>query len=202
MIARTIITAIISLVWLFAGPGISVAEKEFTFERNGAVITVTEGGEVILHNYAGDVLPAMRLALRGKVTGMAGNDDICIGVTDMGEIFSSTDGREWDVVDFNKTYEGYYPEMSFVGVAAGTGSIAVAGVTTTNAPAVFISTRGKVWSERPLNYFQGEEHYLTEIPVGISADLEKDEFVLECTDDVFFFLPACSHCNRLEYRGR
>ncbi len=202
MIVRTIISAILSLVWLSAGPGISVAGKEFTFERNGVIVTVREDGELLLQNYAGDEIPSSRLPLTGKVTGVTTSKDLCIGVTDKGEIFTSRDGREWNVTDFNKTYEGFYPEMSFVGVAAGTGSFAVAGVTKTNAPAVFISTRGTVWSERPLNYFQGEEHYLTEIPLGITADLEKDEFVLECTDDVFFFLPACSHCNRLEYRGQ
>lgn len=204
MIARTIISAILSLVWLTAGSGISYADEPvtFTFERNGIIITVRDDGELILHNYAGDEVPSSRLPLTGKVTGVATNDDMCIGVTEKGEIITSINGQDWEVLDFNKTYSGYYPEMKFVGVAAGKGSFAVAGVTKTNAPAVFISTRGTVWSERTLNYFQGEEHYLTEIPVGISADLEKDEFVLECTDNVFFFLPACSHCNRLEYRGR
>lgn len=196
------IVAFLSLGLLIAGSGISLAQNNFAIERNGFIINVSEDGEVVMMNFNGDPSPAFRLALTGNVTGLTANDVICVGVTDKGEIFTSKDGRAWDVTDFNKTYEGYYRKVRFVGVAAGTGSIAVAGITDTNAPAVFISTRGTVWSERPLEYFQGEEQFvLTELPKSITADLERDEFVLECTDDVFFFIPPCSHCNRLEYRG-
>lgn len=196
------IVAFLSLGLLIAGSGISLAQNNFAIERNGFIINVSEDGEVVMMNFNGDPSPAFRLALTGNVTGLTANDAICVGVTDKGEIFTSKDGRAWDVTDFNKTYEGYYRKVRFVGVAAGTGSIAVAGITDTNAPAVFISTRGTVWSERPLEYFQGEEQFvLTELPKSITADLERDEFVLECTDDVFFFIPPCSHCNRLEYRG-
>ena len=199
---KTFIVALLSLTLLLAGSGITLAQNHFAIERNGLIINVSEDGEVVMMNYSGDPSPAFRLALTGKVTGLAANDAVCIGVTDKGEIFTSRDGRSWDVTDFNKTYEGYYRKVSFVGVAAGAASVAVAGVTDTNAPAVFISTRGTVWSERPLEYFQGEEQFvLTELPKRITADLERDEFVLECTDDVFFFIPPCSHCNRLEYRG-
>ena len=204
MTVGKIVKAVLSLTWLLAGSGFYHAfAQDFTIERDGVIVTITDEGEVILHNWAGDIIPAMRLALKGKVTGLAVNDALCIGVTDSGEIFTSPDGRTWDVMDFNRTYAGYYPETSFVGVAAGKASVAVAGVTKTNAPAVYISTRGTVWSERSLDYFMGaEQHFLTELPTGISADLERDEFVLECTDDTWFFLPSCSHCNRLEYRGR
>ncbi|MDO5442590.1 MAG: hypothetical protein Q4G10_02845 [Bacteroidia bacterium] len=203
MTVGKLFTVILSLTWLLAGSGFYHSyAKDFTIERDGVIVTITDEGEVILHNWAGDIIPAMRLALKGKVTGLAVNDAICIGVTDSGEIFTSKDGRTWDITDFNKAYEGYYPKIGFVGVAAGVSSVAVAGVTETNAPAVYISTRGTVWSERTLNYFSGEEQfYLNELPVSISADLERDEFVLECTDDTWFFLPSCSHCNRLEYRG-
>lgn len=204
MTAKKLFITILSLTWLFAGSGIyHTSAKEFTIERNGVIVCISEDGEVVMHNWAGDPSPAFRLALKGKVTGLASNDVICIGVTDSGEIFTSRDGQSWDVTDFNRTYAGYYPEISFVGVAAGKASVAVAGVTKTNAPAVYVSTRGTVWSERTLDYFSGaEQSYLTELPISISADLERDEFVLECTDDTWFFLPACSHCNRLEYRGR
>ena len=199
---KTFIVALLSLTLHLAGSGITLAQNHFAIERNGLIINVSEDGEGVMMNYSGDPSPAFRLALTGKVTGLAANDAVCIGVTDKGEIFTSRDGRSWDVTDFNKTYEGYYRKVSFVGVAAGAASLAVAGITDTNAPAVFISTRGTVWSERPLEYFQGEEQFvLTELPKRITADLERDEFVLECTDDVFFFIPPCSHCNRLEYRG-
>ena len=199
---KTFIVALLSLTLHLAGSGITLGQNNFAIERNGLIINVSEDGEVVMMNYSGDPSPAFRLALTGKVTGLAANDAVCIGVTDKGEIFTSRDGRSWDVTDFNKTYEGYYRKVSFVGVAAGAASVAVTGVTDTNAPAVFISTRGTVWSERPLDYFQGEEQFeLTELPVGITADLKRDEFVLECTDDVFFIIPPCSHCNRLEYRG-
>ena len=204
MIGKSFISALLSLVWLIAGPGISLAdEKAFSIEKDGITVSVTEEGEVILHNWSGDIIPSYRIAVKGKVTGLAANHTICIGVTDAGEIFTSKDGRDWNVTDFNEQYEGYYKKVRFVGVAAGAGSVAVAGINEMNAPEVFISTRGTVWSERPLIYSQGEETFeLTELPKSITADLERDEFVLECTDDVWFFLPSCSHCNRLEYRGQ
>jgi hypothetical protein len=141
--------------------------------------------------------------VKGEVIGTSSNEYATFGLTDAGEVFWTRDGETWEVIDFNETYRGYYAPVSFVGIAAGTGSVAIVGTyEESGAPAMFVSQRGNVWSERTLTYSQGEELFeLTEAPLAIRADLERDEFVLTCTDDVLFFVPPCSHCNRKEYHG-
>ena len=141
--------------------------------------------------------------VKGEVIGTSSNEYATFGLTDAGEIFWSRDGESWTVVDFNEAYQGYYEPVRFVGIAAGAASVAVVGTyEKTGAPAMFVSSRGNVWTERRLTYFQGEEMFeLGEAPLAVRADLERDEFVLTCTDDILFFVPPCSHCNRLEYHG-
>lgn len=141
--------------------------------------------------------------VKGNVVDTSSNDYATFGLTDAGEIFWSRDGKDWTVIDFNEAYRGYYNPVRFVGIAAGKGSVAVVGTyEKTGAPAMFVSSRGNVWTERGLTYSQGEELFeLTESPLSVSADLERDEFVITCTDGVLFFVPPCSHCNRKEYHG-
>ena len=141
--------------------------------------------------------------VKGEIIGTATNEYATFGLTDKGEIFWYRDEKKWEVIDFNEMYRGYYPPVHFVGIAAGAGSVAVVGTyEESGAPAMFVSQRGSVWSERTLTYSQGEELFeLGEAPLAIRADLERDEYVLTCTDGVLFFVPSCSHCNRLEYHG-
>lgn len=140
---------------------------------------------------------------KGHVIGTASNGYASFVLTNKGEIAWSRDSVEWTVVDFNETYRGYYEPVRFVGIAAGKADVAVVGVyERTGAPAMFISSRGNVWTERRLVYQQGDELFeLTETPLSIRADLARDEYVITCTDDVLFFVPPCSHCNRMEYHG-
>lgn len=139
--------------------------------------------------------------VRGEIIGTASNEYATFILTDKGEIGWSRDSVKWEIIDFNETYRGYYSPVRFVGIAAGKGSVAVVGVyEKTGAPAMFVSSRGNVWTERGLTYSQGEELFeLTEAPLAVRADLERDEFVITCTDGVLFFVPPCSHCNRKEY---
>ena len=141
--------------------------------------------------------------VKGDIIGTATNDYATFILTDRGEIGWSRDSVKWEVIDFNEAYRGFYEPVRFVGIAAGAASVAVVGTyEETGAPAMFVSSRGNVWTERGLTYSQGEELFeLTEAPLAIRADLERDEFVLTCTDGVLFFVPSCSHCNRMEYHG-
>lgn len=142
-------------------------------------------------------------AVKGKVIGETSNDYATFVLTDQGEIAWSRDDNDWTVIDFNEAYRGYYQPVRFVGIAAGNGSVAVVGTyEESGAPAMFVSSRGNVWSERTLTYSQGEELFeLVEAPLAIRADIERDEYVLECTNGVLFFVPSCSHCNRIEHHG-
>ena len=141
--------------------------------------------------------------IKGNVIDTTSNDYATFVLTDKGEIAWSRDSIKWEVIDFNEAYRGYYQPVRFVGIAAGNGSVAVVGTyEKTGAPAMFVSSRGNVWTERGLTYSQGEELFeLTEAPLAVRADLERDEFVITCTDGVLFFVPPCSHCNRKEYHG-
>jgi len=145
---------------------------------------------------------SLHIDCKGNLTMMDCNRNGCFALTDKSEIVFSSNGSSWKVFDFNEQYSDYYGEISLVGIAAGPGSVAVAGTDETGSPVVFISTRGTVWSQRILEYTLGSETFsLHETPLSISADLEKDEFVLQCTDNTLFFIPPCSHCNRLVYYG-
>ena len=140
--------------------------------------------------------------IKGEVTGICESASARCGITDKGEVFCSQNGKDWTVIDFYGDYKEYYGELRFVGIAAGTAGFAIAAVRTNSAggetPAVFTSSKGTVWSERELTYRQGEEWFqLWELPISISHDPVKDEFVLECTDETLFYIPGCSHCNRI-----
>ena len=119
-------------------------------------------------------------------------------VTDAGEILRSADGAAWTVFDFNAAYEGYYPRMRFLAVAAGGGSVMVAGLDPDGHLAVYTSSRGTVWSERSLEYGTGGARQVLDVtPVSLSYDPVRDSFFLCGTQGTLFEMPGCSHCNRL-----
>ena len=119
-------------------------------------------------------------------------------VTDAGEILRSADGASWTVFDFNAQYAGSYPQMRWRAVAAGGGSVMVAGLDPEGRLAVYTSSRGTVWSERSLEYTEsGERRVLDVTPVSLSYDPVRDSFFLCGTQGTLFEMPGCSHCNRL-----
>lgn len=202
MTSRHFLSAVITLGWLLASPGLSYADGKFMTSRGSSVIIVTDRGSISVQDTPSSPPKTYRLPLKGRVISIAANSTGCFGVTDAGEIFSSRDCRSWSVIDFNEEYRDYYGHVNFVGIAACAQGVAVAGSFEGGAPAVFTSTRGTVWSARGLTYSQGENLFeLTETPLSIAADVAKDEYILTCTDGVKFYLPPCTHCNRLEYYG-
>ena len=125
-------------------------------------------------------------------------DGIQWAVTDAGEILRSADGFVWTVLDFNETYAGFYPQMDFRAVAAGGGSVMVAGLDPDGHLAVYTSSRGTVWSVRSLDYQEGGERYVLDVtPCSLSYDSQRDSFFLCGTGGTLFEMPGCSHCNRL-----
>lgn len=136
---------------------------------------------------------------RGKLQAVCEDPDGCRwAVTDAGEILRSADGSAWTVLDFNAEYAGYYPQMDFRAVAAGGGSVMVAGLDAGGHLAVFTSSRGTVWSARSLAYREGGElQELDVTPCSLSYDSLRDSFFLCGTRGTLFEMPGCSHCNRL-----
>ena len=125
-------------------------------------------------------------------------DGVQWAVTDAGEILRSADGSAWTVFDFNAEYDGYYPQMSWRAVAAGGGSVMVAGLDADGHLAVFTSSRGTVWSVRSLEYARAGKRYVLDVtPASLSYDAQRDSFILHGADGALFEMPGCSHCNQL-----
>lgn len=65
--------------------------------------------------------------LEGAVTGLAATEALCVGVTDRGEAFASTDGAAWTVLDYNGYYDrtasfwGWRPAAKSLGPWRGQG---------------------------------------------------------------------------------
>ena len=141
----------------------------------------------------------LHMAARGELQAVCADPDgLQWAVTDAGEILRSPDGAAWTVFDFNAQYAGYYPQMSWRAVAAGGGSVMVAGLDADGHLAVFTSSRGTVWSARSLEYtLEGERAELDVTPVSLSYDPLRDSFFLCGSGGTLFEMPGCSHCNRL-----
>lgn len=141
----------------------------------------------------------LRTVARGHLQAVCEDaDGIQWAVTDAGEILRSADGSAWTVFDFNAEYAGYYPRMDFRAVAAGGGSVMVAGLDAGGHLAVYTSSRGTVWSARSLEYSEaGERGVLDVTPCSLSYDPLRDSFFLCGTQGTLFEMPGCSHCNRL-----
>lgn len=142
---------------------------------------------------------SVRTGARGRLQASCEDPDgLHWAVTDAGEILHSADGTAWTVLDFNAEYAGYYPRMDWRAVAAGGGSVMVAGLDPDGHLAVYTSSRGTVWSARSLDYTEaGERHVLDVTPCSLSYDPLRDSFFLCGTQGTLFEMPGCSHCNRL-----
>ena len=156
----------------------------------------TDGQELLSLDEDGTVVSRETLPVRGRLTALAADGKTLWAVTDAGEILH--DGSGWTVLDFNAQYDGYYPRMEFRAVAAGGGSVMVAGVRPDGTPAAFTSSRGTVWSERLLDYSElGQARVFSAVPMDLSYDPVQDRFYLLGDGGSQLALPGCSHCNSL-----
>ena len=157
----------------------------------------TDGRELLVLDTDGFIVSREALPAKGRLRALATDGGILWAVTDAGEILHGV-GSEWKVLDFNAQYAGYYPPMDFRAVAAGGGSVMVAGVRPDGTPAAFTSSRGTVWSERILDYTeQGLTQVFSAVPMDLSYDAAQDRFYLLGDGGAQLALPGCSHCNSL-----
>ena len=157
-----------------------------------------DGRRLSLLDAQGTIVSRETLPVHGSLRALAGDRNTLWAVTDAGEIAHRTSAGDWVVFDFNAQYSGYYPSMDFRGVAAGGGSVMVAGVTPDGKTAAFTSSRGTVWSERLLDYTEeGLPFVFSEDPAALSYDAVQDRFYLVGSGGAQLALPGCSHCNSL-----
>ena len=164
----------------------------------GRIIAGTDEGEILSGDLAGS-FSKIYFGVKGNIVSLSARNEDCFGVTDQGEIIRTTNGTNWDIFDFNQVYKGFYKACAFKSVLATEKGIAVAGVYDDGLPLFMFSTLGKVWSERPLVYKNGQgiQELLTDQPTGIFYDDIRDNFYLVCKGGMLMKLPSCSHCNEL-----
>lgn len=140
----------------------------------------------------------VQIKIKGSITGLSTDGNLLYAVSDKGEIAGTRDGVVWSLLDFNTEYKGFYKPVSFTCVSVTQSFIAVAGSYTDGMPALFLSTGGKVWSERGTNYTDdyGISNPLTELPLAICYDAVRDQFLLACSNGAVTTIPSCSHCNK------
>ena len=165
-------------------------EKLYAIDANGR--------ELLTLDMDGATAAREKLPVRGRLRALAGDRNTLWAVTDAGEIAHRTGDAAWIVFDFNAQYAGYYPTMVFRDLAAGGGSVMVAGHGPDGTPAAFTSARGTVWSERLLDYVdQGIPGTFHGAVTALSYDAPQDRFYLLGSGGAQLALPGCSHCNSL-----
>ena len=164
----------------------------------GKIIAGTDNGDIVSSDKTGS-FSLTHLPVKGNFVSVSARNGDCFGVTDEGEIIQTTDGSNWNIFDFNQVYKGFYKTCVFTSILATEKSIAVAGVYEDGTPVFLFSTQGKVWSERPLVYKNGQgiQELLTDQPTGIFYGEAHDNFYLVCKNGKIMKLPSCSHCNEL-----
>jgi len=162
------------------------------------VIAGTDNGELLIGN-AREPFRKIELSVTGNIVSVSARAADCFGVTNQGEIIHTTDGINWDVLDFNKAYVGYYKPCHFNSILATPSSIAVAGIHEDGSPVLLFSNQGNVWSDRSLNYTNddGTGGSLTDSPNNIYYHDTRDEFYLACNNGKLMKIPTCSHCNKV-----
>lgn len=172
--------------------------KALVAGQDGLYALDEDGFELLKLNMDGAVVERKKLPVQGRLYDLAVDGNTLWAVTDTGEILHGDEASGWTVLDFNAQYAGYYPRISFRAVAAGGGSIMVAGVRPDGMPAAFTSSRGTVWSERTLDYSeQGMPCVFSAEVTGLSYDPRQDRFYLLGSGGMQLALPGCSHCNNL-----
>ena len=140
-----------------------------------------DGRKLLCLDGNGSVVSREALPVQGRLRALASDRNTLWAVTDAGEIAHRTGASGWVVLD---------------AVAAGGGSIMVAGIGPDGTPAAFTSARGTVWSERLLDYTeQGLPCVFTSEPTALSYDAAQDRFYLLGSGGAQLALPGCSHCN-------
>ncbi|WP_319501361.1 hypothetical protein [uncultured Draconibacterium sp.] len=137
--------------------------------------------------------------LTGDILSLSSNEAYCYGLTNHGEIFYTSNGTEWNVIDFNEMYKGYYQTCTFSKILVTQNQIAVVGENTDGEPVLYFSSKGSVWTERPLVYTdeEGFKAKLNEIPRDIFYDTTHDQYLLLMEHGRLMTIPSCSHCHQL-----
>lgn len=164
----------------------------------GAIVAGADEGVILLGDENGS-FRRIYLSVNGNIVSVSANGNDCFGATDEGEIVHTTDGVNWNVININEVYAGYYKPCSFTSIVVTENRIAVAGVNDDGSSVLMFSSQGNVWTERTLNYNDdnGMQSSLMDKPNSIFYDDLRDQFYLACDNGKLMSIPSCSHCNKV-----
>lgn len=165
---------------------------------NKTIIAGADKGELVLGNAEGRFRKTCP-GVRGNIVSVSAGRSDCYAVTDEGEIIRSGDGIDWEVTDLNQVYSGYYQPGHFTKVMVTEDRIAVTGFRNDGSPFLMLSARGKVWTDRALNYTDDEDNegILGDLPNDIFYAEAEDLFFIACNNGRLMELSSCPHCNKL-----
>lgn len=132
--------------------------------------------------------------------------DICCLEDGSLQLARSIEGRlfirresDWELYDFNKAYQGYYPACTFTALARAGGMFHLAGVDEHSCIHVFVSLLGGVWEEKNLVAQQpmmGPIRVKGEV-LRILYDDDSNQTFLLCRNGQLATLPDCPKCVRI-----
>lgn len=168
----------------------------------GGVIATAEEGKLLFWSSPFDNARTVSAGIRGRLRDIDSFGDRCYAVTDSSEVVTADLALRTHVFDFNSCYSDYYGETDIVSVAAGSTSVCIAAIRKDGSPAAFISSGGDVWSERSMDYLDGESRMMFDRkPYCVTYREYDDCYVMLCEEGTLFHLPACSHCNYPIFTG-
>jgi hypothetical protein len=166
-----------------------------TFKDN--IIAAADHG-ILLISRQDDPWEEIHLPLRGDIVSISAGSSLCFGVTNKGEIISSSNAIDWIVFDYNSVYKGYGKPCIFNEVLVTNKWISIVGRHEDNTPVALFSSQGNVWMERSLNYSDndGRPQVFVSIPNAIEYDPVEDQFFIACDSGDVSVLSSCNKCNK------
>ncbi len=167
-----------------------------TFFKDKLIVGYSDGRLCAVEN---EELREFNIDIEGGISSLDANGSQCYGVSTEGYVFSSGNGSDWTVLDFNGYYDGFYEKCSFVAVAVAADRVAVLGKENSGKAVLYISTKGAIWALRELRYKDENNMFLYAEypPLDLLYDESKDEFVVVFEGGKLMTIPSCSHCNKL-----
>ncbi len=191
-----VIVFILAVCSVFAVDAAGQSITAITNFKDRVIAGSSEGGLFFLEN---DELHKLNVEIKGAVTSLDATATQCFGVSSEGFIFSSKNGRDWTVFDFNGYYSDYYGKCEFVAVAIGADRVAVLGQESDGKPVLYTSAKGTVWAARELKYEDKNNNFILADypPRDLVYNPAKDEFIVIFEWGKMMTVPTCSHCNKL-----
>ena len=130
--------------------------------------------------------------------GLAGMDYGIAAVSAAGDVAFSENTRNWTYQNFNRDYEGLYPDYTFTRVVGAGQSFFVLGYETEqpNVPLMMYTEDTEVWMQRPLNMVDNESVQPEDTWRILDLGFHTDQMIASCDAGRILTLPGCVACNK------